>query len=207
MTTRLLLARHGETDWNVQGRWQGQTDIPLNAVGQRQAAKLAVRLADVSFDAAYSSDLKRAYETAEQIAAGRAFDVHPEPRLREIGLGVAEGLTSVEIRSQYTEAFVRWQADRDRPMLGGEALSAVAARVQSFLDDVTAAHPEGRVLVVSHGAALRVLLCLALGIPPAKFIHFYLGNTALSELRINAHETVLLYLNDTGHVQGDHTGS
>jgi probable phosphoglycerate mutase len=138
--TTLLLVRHGETDWNAEGRLQGHTDRPLNAYGRRQAAELAERLAAEEVDAVYASDLARARETAEIVGERLGLPVALDPDLREKDWGTWEGLTpderaGVELVGESTEAH------RDR-MLG--ALRRIASR-----------HPGGRVVVVTHGGSLR----------------------------------------------------
>ena len=97
---RLILVRHGETEWNAQRRYQGHSDVPLSALGRRQAARAAERLAALKIDAVYTSDLGRALETAEIIAEQRGLEVCAEPRLRELNFGVFEGLTFDEAQAQ-----------------------------------------------------------------------------------------------------------
>src|SRR5574342_1066726 len=99
----LMLVRHGESEWNAQRRYQGQSDVPLSALGRRQAQLVAGRLAGVKIDAAYASDLVRAWETASAIAEKSSLNVIPEPRLRELKFGVLEGLTFDEAQAQYPE--------------------------------------------------------------------------------------------------------
>jgi alpha-ribazole phosphatase len=192
--TRLLLVRHGETDWNREGRYQGQTDTPLNEAGRAQAAQLAARLAGEALDVIYSSDLKRACETAQVIAAPHGLDVQPTPQLREVAFGVLEGLTYDEAKTQYPQALDAWHADPDRPPPGGEALSRVAARVQDFLDRLAAGQPA---LVVGHGGPLRVLLCLVMGLPAARHWQFRLDTASLTAVSLYDAGAILSLLNDT----------
>src|SRR5919108_2705992 len=109
-TTRIILVRHGETDWNATGRIQGHSDTPLNAVGREQAQRVAQRLASESVRALYSSDLARAFETATIIGQTLGLSVVTSPRLRERQYGAWEGLTSAEIQSRYPEQFAAWRA-------------------------------------------------------------------------------------------------
>jgi alpha-ribazole phosphatase len=160
--TLLYLVRHGQTDWNIEGRYQGQTDLPLNAAGRAQAASLSQQLAGVAFTAAYSSDLRRARETAEILAAPAGLAVQLDRRLREINLGAWEGQLMAEIVSRYP---AEW-AERLRDPLnarspGGESVAEVARRTAEAAAAIVLAHPVGPVLVVSHGVALATLLCQA----------------------------------------------
>jgi 2,3-bisphosphoglycerate-dependent phosphoglycerate mutase len=145
--TSILLARHGETDWNRELRVQGQADPPLNALGREQARDLAERLAEVELDAVYSSDLRRARETAEIIAGARGLGVLLDPDLREVDTGNWTGLTREEISD-------RFPADERHD---GETREQLRARVVAGVQRIVRRHPGGRLLIVSHGGALRAL--------------------------------------------------
>jgi broad specificity phosphatase PhoE len=145
--TTILLARHGETDWNVEGRLQGWDDRPLNETGRAQARELAQRLADVPFDAVYASDLARARETAEIVAAPHGVPVLIEPDLREMHYGTWSGLTRTEIEERFPG-----QARHD-----GETREEHLERVLRAAGRIAARHPGERVLIVSHGGSLRAL--------------------------------------------------
>ena len=149
----MLLARHGETDWNRELRIQGSSDIDLNELGREQAEALADELADVEVDAIYASDLSRARATAEAVAARKQLPVRLDARLRERSFGTWEGLTREDIEERF--------APGDRP--DGETDEEVRARVLSAIQDISAAHPGEQVLVVSHGGALNALWHHALG--------------------------------------------
>jgi probable phosphoglycerate mutase len=152
--TTLLLARHGETDWNRELRIQGSSDIELNELGRRQAQALADELADVEIDAIYASDLSRARATAEVVAATKGLEVALDSRLRERSFGSWEGLDRDEIVS-------RREAEEEHD---GEADDEVRARVLAAIDEIAHAHPGEQVLVVSHGGALNTLWHHALGV-------------------------------------------
>jgi len=149
--TTIFLARHGETDWNAQDRWQGHADTPLNDRGREQARELAARLADVPFEAVYSSDLRRARETAEIVADGREPAIQIEPALREIDVGSWQGLTNAEI------------GDRERT--DGETLDAFRDRVLAAIASIGRRHDGADVLVVAHGGCARTLQRHLLGDP------------------------------------------
>jgi broad specificity phosphatase PhoE len=160
--TELLLARHGETDWNAAGRWQGHSDTALNDEGRRQARSLAQTLGRV--DVVYSSDLARARETAELVTERLALPIRLDVRLRERGFGVWEGLTADEIEARFPDTHRRWQAGEGFGADDAEPFETFAARVHSFLADVLRAHPVETVLVVAHGGTIRVIHALASGL-------------------------------------------
>jgi broad specificity phosphatase PhoE len=160
--TTLLLVRHGETDWNRDGRWQGHSDTKLNEVGRRQARELAEGLKGV--DVIYSSDLARARETAEIVGERLGLDVHLEPRLRERSFGAWEGLSSAEIEADFADQHRRWQAGDGFGADDAEPFDAFAARVRSGLDEILARHPRKSVLVVAHGGSIRVIHAVASGL-------------------------------------------
>lgn len=153
--TLLLLARHGETDWNRNGIWQGHADPPLNERGRRQAVALAERLRDVSLDAIYASDLLRALQTAEIVAAAKGLPVVADPGLREMDVGSWTGLTREEIAQRFPD----WDYH------DGETREAFQARAVAAAVRIAAAHHGGTVLVVSHGGVVRALQRHALGEP------------------------------------------
>jgi broad specificity phosphatase PhoE len=145
--TTILLARHGETDWNREGRWQGWADPPLNETGREQARQLAEQLRGTPFDAVYSSDLRRAHETAEIVAEPHGVPVVADPGLREIDVGSWSGLTRAEIDERFPGT--------DRP--DGETRDAHLARVLHAVERIARTHAGERILVVSHGGTMRAL--------------------------------------------------
>jgi broad specificity phosphatase PhoE len=198
----LVLVRHGQTDWNVQRKYQGQTDIPLNNIGRQQAQKLAPRMGEWSFDAACVSDLSRAWVTAEIITQGMSLSLQPEPRLREMGFGVVEGMTFTEMQAQYPEMVAAWLADRNKPPKGGEKQDEFTARVQSLINDLKQKHDGQTVLLVAHGGPLRELIRLSMGLPPSGRWYFKMENTSLTELVLYDNKPELRRLNDITHLNG-----
>lgn len=144
--TTVYLIRHGETDWNMQGRWQGHVDVPLNEIGYRQARLLANRLArdGVRFEAIYSSDLARAYQTAWEIGTVLKVPVQLLPALREIDTGRWSGLTTDEVRTQFPDEWEQIMQGHDLPRGGGETIAALQRRV------VMAVRGDGRTASWSH---------------------------------------------------------
>ena len=163
---RLCLVRHGQTDWNSEERFQGQRDVPLNQKGRLEAHSLAQRLIDISFSAIYTSDLKRAKETAEIIAERLHLPITIEPRLREINQGKWEGKSFEVIRNRYAEQWNQRTIDpvNFRPP-GGESIAEVADRVYAAVNDIVNLTPSDFVMIVSHGLAIATILCKANGIP------------------------------------------
>lgn len=194
--TTLILVRHGQTDWNINRRFQGSSDIALNTQGLAEAELLANRIKEERFDAVYSSDLARAMSTAQRITTQ---DITAEPRLREIGFGLWEGLTIQEIKEQYPEEFAAWRRQEAGPP-EGETIHQVAERVKTFIAHLRRHHSHDRVLVVSHGGTIGVLICLLLGLSPEQVWLFRLNNTSISEVGIYEFGNVLLRLNDTCHL-------
>jgi broad specificity phosphatase PhoE len=147
----ILLARHGETDWNRDRRVQGHSDTRLNDTGRAQARALAESLAAERIDAVYSSDLLRAHETARIVASPRGLEVTALPDLRERHFGSWEGLTDDEVLERYP-----WAAGK--PWGDAETVEEMSRRVLDALDRIGDAHPRGSILVVSHGGPLRAVL-------------------------------------------------
>lgn len=177
--TEFWLVRHGQTDWNQEGRYQGQSDVPLNETGVLQAQTLADRLTEEKpFDAIFASDLKRAIRTAEILAAGSNIKIQIDNRLREINQGDWEGKIYKDIVRQYQQILEQRQANPEetRPP-GGESVAEVAARVKAAIDEIACRYPDGRVMIVSHGLALATMVCMAQKIPLSQVYSHILENT------------------------------
>ncbi len=199
MVRRLFLARHGETSWNLERRWQGHTDIGLSDRGRAQAAELAARVRRLGVGHIRSSDLSRARETAEIVAAALGLSpVVIDPRLRERSFGVFEGLTAEECAHRYPEAWTRYQADRSHMPPGGEAQDAVVARLRLAVQEALSAPlADGQaVLLVGHGGSTRALLSSAFGRPFAPLANGCLFRVDVIDGRL--HEVEELTGGDTG---------
>lgn len=187
---RLLLIRHGETTWNAERRWQGQTDVPLADAGRLQAAATAARLRarGITPAALYSSDLARAWETATIL--GAAFDLAPiaMPAWREIDLGVWSGSTVEQIRERFAVEWQRITDGEDLPRGGGETLAAFSARVTKALDLLRRRHAQATTIVVTHGGAIRVAVLHVRGWPLIRLRDLSaVGNAAVVELEGGEH--------------------
>jgi broad specificity phosphatase PhoE len=163
VTTTLLLARHGQSDWNAARRWQGFADRPLNERGRAQAEELADRLAEIALDAVYSSDLQRARDTAAAVARRRGLEPIELEALREVNVGSWEGLTRDEAETRFPEGFSRWQ-NGGTGWDDGETYGEMSRRVIGAVSEIAERHPGGRVLVVAHGGPIRAIHAAALGL-------------------------------------------
>ncbi|HSB66359.1 MAG TPA: histidine phosphatase family protein [Anaerolineales bacterium] len=183
--TKLILIRHGETDWNTEGRWQGQVDLPLNARGQGQAEQIASCLSDSEISAIYSSDLRRAVETAEALGKLTGLPVRTDPRLREIHQGKWQGLLVREIKECYAEAF---QRRHENPLSvappGGETAQDVHERVIHAIEQILEEHPEETVAIVSHGFAIAVTLAHYKKVPFEKVWDLVPRNASIHTLEV-----------------------
>jgi broad specificity phosphatase PhoE len=198
---RLLLARHGESLWNAERRFQGATDIALSDRGRAQAEALARGLRGYRVRAAYVSPYRRAVETAERALRGTGVPLVIDEELRELSLGEWEGCTVEEVRARDGDPYVAWlRAPHDCPPPGGEPLPVVSERVQAALARIAAAHPAGDdVLVVAHGGVISVYACYLLGCSFNDLWRLRVDNASLTVVR----PPRLVSLNDTAHLGGD----
>lgn len=156
--TTLYLVRHGETPWNVAGRYQGQLDPPLTEKGQQQAQATAASLARTGIEAIYSSDLARARLTAQALAAKTGLPIRLEPRLREVHQGDWQGVVIDKIRSRWPEEIHGWEtAPWQHAPPGGESLEELQTRVFSAIDEIVARHPQVTVAVFTHKLPIALL--------------------------------------------------
>jgi probable phosphoglycerate mutase len=161
--TTILLARHGETDWNSERRWQGHADQPLNDVGRAQARELADTLADRSIDVIYSSDLARAHDTALIVADRLGLPVEVDRGLREVDVGDWSGRVHTEIEGLDPEGYRRWQ-EGGKGWSGGESYEEMGERVVAAVLRLAARHPGQTVLIVTHGGSIRACRATAAGL-------------------------------------------
>jgi broad specificity phosphatase PhoE len=207
---RLLLVPHASTDWNATGRFQGWSDTTLSDIGKREAALVARRLLAEHIAGCHTSDLRRAVDTANGIVNQRSVPIMVDPRLREIHFGAWEGMTYPQFYRADPQRAWAWEQDplRIAPP-GGETLAQVAERIAAFHDAVIEGkrNKAGRLLVVGHRGALRVLICLELGLPPSAWWQFRLEPASVSELDLCEKGAVLRLLNDTHHLREEtHAG-
>jgi probable phosphoglycerate mutase len=202
-STRILLVRHGETDWNAAGRIQGHSDTPLNAAGRLQARRAAQRLAREPIRALYSSDLARAFETATIIGVPLGLTVVASPQLRERRYGAWEGLTSPEIQARYPEQFAIWRA-RSTVFVPpqGETRNELLTRALAELQTIARRHVREMVVVVSHGGLCYVLINHILGSVDGDRREFTFGNASIHTLDVTGDQWSVISMNETAHLLG-----
>jgi probable phosphoglycerate mutase len=185
--TTLLLARHGETDWNSERRWQGHADRPLNELGRAQAAELAESLDGTPIAAIYSSDLARARETAQIVGARFGLPVVLDPGLREVDVGEWSGLRHDDMAERFPEGFARWE-NGGHGWEGGESYEAMRERAVAALLRIATEHDGQTLLVVAHGGTIRACDAEARGLTYRDSRHAGLpaaGNCSVRELRVD----------------------
>ncbi|NLK21746.1 MAG: histidine phosphatase family protein [Epulopiscium sp.] len=200
---RLFLIRHGETEWNSLNKYQGTRDIPLSCTGIKQAKLLADRMKNYKIDAVFSSNLLRAYETAENISKTGNIPLGIIPQLREINFGEWEGHTTGELKKLYGEDYERFLIQPHKYNFPGEgSMQAVQARMKKAIEIITDKHCRGNIAVVSHGGVLKILILTLLNMDLGFYKSFWLGNTSLSIIdRKDTGNWVLSLLNDSNHLQ------
>lgn len=198
--TQVLVARHGETDWNREGRWQGQGGPGLNATGRAQAAALAERLSHIRLEAIYTSDLARAVETAAIVGDAVGLEPVPEPGLREVDNGDWRGLTRAQVRAVNPEGYRRWLRGA-AGWNGGETYDDMHVRVIATLERLLGRHRRGRILLVSHGGAVRAIVAHAAGAAGHDRRHIDgARNGSLTSVATTRGVLRLVSFNDDGHL-------
>ncbi|MBB2486698.1 histidine phosphatase family protein [Mitsuaria sp. WAJ17] len=199
--TRLVCVRHGQTDWNAQGRIQGQLDIDLNTQGHAQAQALAAALQDEDFDQVVCSDLQRCRQTLAPLLTRRALPVRWHAGLRERSFGDFQGHTWIELGEREPEALQRWKArDPEFAAPGGESLQVFSARVLAVVRELAAAHAGQALLLVTHGGVLDCLYRAALGLDLQAARSWRLGNAAINRLMVSGGRLHLVGWADEAHL-------
>jgi probable phosphoglycerate mutase len=197
-----VLIRHGESTWNHEHRIQGQLDPPLSDRGREQAARLALRLGVHRPEAVYASDLLRAIQTAEPIAAALGLPVHPDAGLREIFLGEWEGLHTTELTARFPEAWAAWTQEPNWDLVpGGEGAAAFEARVGRALDALLARHSHGEAVVVTHGGVIQLALHRIVGKPSRGLFPFRISNASITILEERNGRVIIAGVNDVSHLE------
>ena len=201
LLTRLLLIRHAQTEWNIQRRFQGHGDSPITEEGQEQLQRLKSRLAGLEFDVVYSSDLRRTMETSKMLSGKQRVK---EPRLRERGVGILEGLNLEQIMAEHAEAFRDFRSgDKDHQIEGGESLQIAFNRAWIFLEEIPEKHPGAELAAVSHAGLIRLICKQILGLALDAPNFFQIPNTSLTQLVFSPKDRSwsLECLADTTHLQ------
>ncbi len=199
----IYISRHGETEWNVAGRIQGHTDVSLSERGREQARMLGRRLSSVRIDAAYSSDLSRAAETARVALGERDVPITFTEELREYNKGVFEGLTEDEYREKYPELYEPSMVnDLDFAPPGGETIRETSTRLAGIVQRVKDAHLDESALIVGHGGSLRAGIVSLLDLPLEANWKFAMSNCSLTVIYTFPDNAVMHLYNDTSHIAG-----
>lgn len=203
--TKVIFIRHGQTEWNINGRYQGQSDVPLSAKGIEQAKLLAKNFPIADIAAVYASDLSRAMTTAKIVAAKFNLQVQSEPSFRELNFGDWEGLTYDEIVSGWHDAMENFLLHPDILVVPhGESFQMVQKRAVARLNELIANHEGDTIVIVAHGAVLRTMIAAALHMPLEYLWSIRQFNTAVNIVRYDtdANPTVEL-LNSTAHLENE----
>jgi len=202
---RWVLVRHGETEWNFAGKIQGHTDVPLSETGWAQAAAVAEALSGMTMDAVFSSDLKRASETAHQITDGRGIEIRFTDKLRELNYGAWEGLSEDDVMRKFPEEYSTWR--QGRPSFaapGGETWFQLMERVRSFVQETAARVTNGNILLVGHGGSIRALGVSLLGFPVEACGIMSVSKAGISIIDWDGTSVSLVVWNDTSHYRKIH---
>jgi broad specificity phosphatase PhoE len=199
--TEIILARHGETKWNVEEVFRGRIDVGLNENGVKQAELLAEYLGGLKIYGVYSSPLKRALKTAEVIARYHKLKVEIAPGLIDFDFGKWQGLHLQEVKRKYKELYARWQERPDLvQMADGETLSEVRKRALAVVDEVVAKY-RGRVVLVSHRVVNKVLICALLGLDNSHFWNIRQDNCGTTTFAYENGRFILTKHNDTSYLR------
>ena len=181
--TEIIIIRHGETEWNSQRRMQGHSNSELSAVGRAQIQALGEMMKNVSFDHIYSSDSLRARQTAEAITQYSGHTLQFDQRIREKNLGVFEGLTSAEAKERHPEVYRLFKTEGANYVIDeGESTQQLLERSLEFIEEIRLRHPQERVVMVTHGGVVRVLMKHALGLSIDAPTRFLIKNTGIFRL-------------------------
>ena len=199
--TEIILARHGETEWNVDEVFRGRIDVELNETGMKQSELLAEYLSDLKIDAIYSSPLKRALKTAGTIAGYHKLNIEIAPGIIDLDYGKWQGLPHQEVKDKYKELYAEWINSPDKvKMPAGESLNDVRERAITVVDNVIAKY-EGTVVLVSHRVVNKVLICALLGLDNSHFWNIRLDTCGITTLIYENGQFILTEHNNTSYLK------
>ena len=201
--TEIIIIRHGETEWNKTGRFQGHSDVPLSAEGRAQAAALGKNLVVDHVDAIYASDLTRAMETAAPLAQRFGLEVISDPLLRELNFGSWEGRNFNDVNAENPDAMKTFYNDPERVNIpDSEPFPEFQQRVAGRVREIVAQERGKRIVIVSHGASIRILFADILSMPIRSIWHVSQLNTAVNKIRFEDDGfAVVTLMNDTSHLR------
>lgn len=202
MTTRFMLVRHGQTEWNRgEERFRGRADLPLNETGKEQAQKISARLAQEKIDAIYASPMQRTLQTAQPLADALHGQVKPHPGLLDIDVGALEGMTLDEARHAFPEVMTKWlTAPGHAKFPKGESFKAMRTRIIALLDELAPKHESETVALVSHRVVGCAMLCVVLGLDADALWRIRQDNASISAFEKREHGWVVTLMNDTNHL-------
>ena len=201
--TEIIIIRHGETEWNKTGRFQGHSDVPLSAEGRAQAAMLGENLAVDHVDMIYASDLTRAMETAAPLAQRFGLEVISDPQLRELNFGAWEGRNFNDVNTENPNAMKNFYTDPEQADIPeSEPFPEFQRRIAGRVREIVAQERGKRIVIVSHGASIRILLADLLSMPIRSIWHLSQLNTAVNKIRFEDDGfAVVTLMNDTSHLR------
>lgn len=197
---KLLLIRHGETEWTVTKRYQGISDIPLNSEGIRQARKIARALRSYRPTRLYTSTLRRARQTVKEVAARFRLRAVADPRLNEIDFGKWEGVFYRQLAEDEGIEFRKWREGKIRKPPGGESVDSLSRRVNSFLKEILRRHPEETVAVISHGGPIKMFLFKVLKSEHSSIWSFRIDPASISLIEGDSSLQQITWTNRTDHL-------
>ena len=199
---RVILIRHGETDWNQERIYRGRIDVKLNANGVKQAGIIGNRLSKLDIDAFYSSPLVRAFETTKIIASFHDKNVNVLDELTDIHFGDWQGLYKKDVMKKFSDVYQMWEKSPDMAEIpGAETLADVRKRLIAGFNKLLSVHQNGTVVIVSHGLTNKVALCEILGLDNSHFWKVKQDNGAINILKYTERGTKLFVMNDTSHLR------
>ncbi len=202
ISTRFILIRHGETEWNRQDRFRGRSDVPLNAHGTAQANSIAARLADLKIDAVYASPLPRAIQTAQPLATSHKLTIEQTADLLDIDYGAWEGMARDEIKLKYPDLYTTWVKSPGRVKFpGGESVRQVRLRMEKLLAELGDDHLGETVALVSHRITCHITLCIALGMPNDSIWHIRQDVGCINEFETRDGIYVVTLMNEIDHLR------
>ena len=199
---KVILVRHGETDWNREQVFRGRIDVNLNRTGLAQARAVRGCLEDIKIDAIYSSPLSRAFETARILGENRDLEVKIEEGFIDIDFGEWQGLSHKKVKEEYADLYESWLTKpQEVTFPEGESLKEVDKRSVKSLENVVKNHPEGTLAIVSHRVLNKVLLCAILGLELSHFWYIKQDTCAINRFEYKDENYYLTLLNDTCHLK------
>ncbi|MFC2005054.1 histidine phosphatase family protein [Chloroflexota bacterium] len=197
----IILARHGETEWNVDEVFRGRIDVELNETGTKQAKLLSEYLRGIKIEAIYSSPLKRALRTSEAVAGRHELEVEIAPGLIDFDFGKWQGLSRREVKEKYQELYIKWINEPDKVgMPGGETLNDVRLRAMGVIEEVIVKHL-GTVVLVSHRVVNKVLICALLGLDNSHFWNMKQDTCGITIFTCENGRFILTRHNDTSYLK------